>query len=271
MKFKILLFILLALPVQAAFELSGSNAFSNALGRSGVTNQNSFAAFLLNPALSAAVSGPGIGISYLKPYNLAGLSAANLIATVPFQNFGLSGTVYTFGNLEYQEIRVSTNISHRFLQNRLFLGLNLHWHQINFAHYGSTGATIGLDLGAFVRISRFVSTGFSLLNVNQPAVNGHREEMPVVTTWGIAVQPGDQIVAYLTVEKDRWYPVNISLGVEAPITRYLLLQSGFQTNPTLPSLGFQFRKGWFALFYAFQYHFQLGPTHAWGLMVTRGK
>ncbi len=271
MKHHFLIVILLALPLQAAFELSGSNAFSNAMGRSGVTNQRLFAAFLLNPALSAGGSATNIGLSYSKPFNLVELSAANLILSTSFRNVGLGGAVYSFGNRQYQEVRISANVSHRLLQDRLLLGVNIHWYQLNFAHYGSTRAALGLDLGAYVRISRYVSTGFSLLNINQPALSGYREDLPVVTTWGIALQPGGGITAYLTVEKDRWYPVNLSFGVEAPVTRYLVFQSGYQTNPTLPSLGLRLRWNWISVFYAFQYHFQLGPTHAWGLAVSKKK
>ena len=271
MKLKLFFLILAVLPLQAAFELAGSNAFSNAAGRSGVANPHQFGAFLMNPALTAWAKATRLGIGYAKPFGIPELNLANLLTNATLGKFGVGGAVHSFGNQQYREMMVSANLSRTFLQNKISLGVNFHWYRITIAHYGSPAQAFGLDLGAFIHLSQSVSTGFSLLNVNQPRLNGREEELPVVTTWGLAIRPADLVAVYLTLEKDRWYPVNLSLGVEASVTRFLVLQTGYQTNPTLPSLGLQFRHRWFAFYYALQYHFQLGATHSWGLVVSRNK
>ena len=257
-----------SLYAYAAFETFDSNAFLCGLGGSMVTGNNYFSAFLLNPATSATSQNFSLGFSYSRPFGLDDLNHANLIMNLPIKKFGTGIAFSNFGNNLYQENRLSFNLSRTFLQNKLFIGINLHWYKIRIERYPDL-ATLGTDIGFQWEISPVIYTGFSIKNFNHPNLNGHKEEIPIQTLWGISVKPEDQFTFHLALQKDRWFPINFLMGIEFEANRFLSIQSGFNSYPTIPSIGIQLHKSVILVTYSFQYHIELGGTHYWGISFNK--
>jgi hypothetical protein len=248
----------------AAFELTGQNAFLNGISNSSVVAGQLFSAFLLNPATSASDRQPGLGLTYFKPYNIADLNHATLVLTFPFHNWGSGLSFYTFGNSIYTENRITLNLSRSFYNNRLSVGFNSHWYNLRVDQYSSPNA-ISADVGFQYRINSNLIAGFVLRNFSQPKLNNYAEEIPIVTAWGLSYKIDENIDTYLALQKENWFPLNVAFGLDFKAGSVVSFQSGFCTSPAAPALGLRINYSILNIHYAFQYHFELGSTHFWGI------
>ncbi len=252
----------------AAFEYFGNNAFLNGTAHSAVVSKKIFSAYLLNPSISSSLGSDNIGITYFKPYGLSGIDFGGVISNFHLFGMGTGFSISTFGNELYRENQATINLSKQFIQKRLAIGINVHWYSIDILNYGQL-KTWGLDIGAQYVISPSVISGFSVHNVNQPALNNRQEEIPLITRWGISVNVASPFDVYFAVQKDSWYPLNVLFGIDYQANSFLAVQSGFNTSPAVPCLGIHLKRGWIKLNYVFQYHFDLGVTHFWGISWNR--
>jgi hypothetical protein len=265
---KLVVIFIFAIELQAAFESANSNSFLGSASNSLLVTRHFYAAYIINPAVSAAVPNSNIGIYYHRPYNLAELNMAGIISNFHLGRFGAGVAISSFGNDLYKENQLIVNLSNGFLGNKFFLGLNLRWNSLYVKKYESDDV-IGLDLGLQYLVSQSIMTGFAILNFNRPQMHGKREEMPLVTSWGLAWEIDENFTSYLSLHKDSWFPVSLRFGFIFKPNSYLLLKSGFNSYPSVPSIGIQLTGGWISINYAFQYHFDLGSTHFWGLSVRK--
>ncbi len=265
----VLLTVLIASELIAAFESSSFNAFTAGTSNSGVATDHLFSAYLLNPAISAGIADSHLGLTYFRPYGLEGVEQAELILNTLAGSNGLGLALSTFGNRIYRENRLTLNLSRRILNGSLALGLNAHYYNVAVEGYGSAH-TVGFDAGMQYSLSSAVFMGFSVRNINQPALNGYSEELPLVTTVGMMVKFAERLRGFVSLQKDAWFPFNVLFGIDYQASDFLSVQSGFMTEPSVPSLGLSVQKGWIALNYVFRHHFDLGSTHLWGISLTKG-
>ncbi len=259
-----------AVNLFAAFEYSNSNAFVNGTAGSSIASSQFFSGFLLNPAVSADLEAINVGLTYSRPYGISELVQAGIIANYLHAPYGIGVSFSSFGNNVFRESRLSFNLSRLFLDDKVSIGTNLHWYSIHAENYEIVNS-LGVDVGVFYKISPSVNTGFSVQNINQPKIRNHAEELPLVTSWGFSFMPDEHISTYVAVQKDAWHPLAIHCGVNVRANSYFSLQSGFSSYPSVPALGVHFKQNWFNLAYVFQYHFELGATHLWGISLTRHK
>ena len=260
--------LLLFINLYAAFELSGSNGFLNGLSGSSIATDQFYSAYLLNPSVSSVVKGAHFGLTYFRPYGFSELHFGRLISSLSGKGLGMGLSFSTFGNSLYHENDFAMNVSKFFSQTRFSIGLNVHWYSISIENYNSIN-TFGIDIGGQFYISRTIITGFSIHNINQPSINGYSEEIPLVTRWGMAFRATNSVTTYFTIQKDSWYPINLIFGVNFKPDSVLSVQSGFNTYPSMPTLGINLNYKWSEINYTFQYHFDLGITHLWGISFKR--
>jgi len=258
----IMFLIIGALPLSAAFEYSGSDVVLLGVSASMIATNQSYSAYLLNPATSAAVRQYHLGLLYFQPFGLADIGYASLITHFPVHRFGSGFTISTFGNEVYRENQLVLNIARAFFKERFFTGINMRWNNLNVQNYLSLNS-LGIDVGIQYVLHPNILVGFSLLNVNQPA--GKPEEVPLVTNWGMSFRLGERFDTYVAIQKDSWYPASIRIGFETRLSSFVTLHNGFNTYPATPSLGLSLNRNKIAIHYAFQYHFDLGGTHFWGM------
>ena len=260
--------MLSALPVMAAFEFSMYDANLSALSGSVAASDQIYSAYLLNPAVTAALDHHHLGIQYCKPYGISELNSGSLISNIitPFINAGLA--VSTLGNDLYHENQVVANFSRHLIKHRFFIGANLRWYSIQVKNYENLNV-LGVDAGIQYKIHPDLLMGFSLLNLNQPSLNQNQEELPVVASLGMQINLTEQFTSYLSLQKDAWYAPSVRLGCSFWVNSFLIIQSGINSYPAIPSFGFQLNRSWIAVDYSMKYHFDLGITHFWGISFSK--
>lgn len=262
----VIFFMLSAVPLFAAFEYSGSDVMLRGVSASMVATNQSYSAYLLNPATSAAVSQHHLGLLYFQPYGLPDVNYASLIAHFRIHRFGTGFTISTFGNEIYRENQLVFNIARSFIKEHFFVGMNMRWNNLNIQNYLYMNS-LSVDAGIQYVLHPNILMGFSLLNLIQPAANPG--EIPLKTNWGMSVRLGEKFDSYVAIQKDSWYPASIRLGFEIRLNSSVTLHNGFNTYPAVPSLGLTLNRNMIAIHYAFQYHFDLGGTHFWGLSIRQ--
>jgi hypothetical protein len=231
-----------------------------------VATSRVYSAYLLNPATAAAVDQHHLGLLYFQPFGLPEIGFASLISHFRSNDYGAGVTISTFGNEIYRENQLIFNLARSFLEEQLYLGLNIRWNHLNVKNYLSLNG-LSIDTGILYMLHSKILMGFSLLNLNQPA--GKPEEIPLTTNWGMSFELGEKFDAYIAVQKDSWYPASMRVGFEARLSSLFTLQNGFNTYPAVPSLGLTLNRNKIAIHYAFQYHFDLGGTHFWGISLRQ--
>ena len=254
--------IFMVTPLMSAFEYSGSDVILQGSAESVVASDHLYSAYLINPATSAAVGNYQLGILFFQPFGLSGIHYGSLIGHFKAGSFGSGLTVSSFGNELYQENQLVGNVARTFFNARLSIGLNLRWNYLNAHNYFSSHQ-LGIDAGIQYLLQSGILMGFSIQNLNQPSQK--QEENPLITHWGLAIQMGENFHTYFSIEKDSWFPASIRIGFEARVNRMLTLHSGMSSYPAVPSMGLTLSRNVVAIHYAFQYHFDLGGTHFWGI------
>jgi hypothetical protein len=253
-------------PLFAAFEYSGSDVMLYGVSTSMVATNQSYSAYLLNPATSAAVNQHHLGLLYFQPYGLSEVNYASLIAHGRAGRFGIGFTISSFGNEIYRENQLVFNIARNFFEKRFFTGINLRWNNLNIQNYLSQNS-LSMDIGIQYVLHSHVLMGFSIINLNQPA--NKQEEIPLKTNWGMSFKLGEKFDTYLAIQKDSWFPMSVKVGFEIQLNSLITLHNGFNTYPAVPSMGLTLNRNLIAIHYAFQYHFDLGGTHFWGLSLRQ--
>ncbi len=264
----ILLIVLVTCSLRAAFEYCAADPSMHGTAGSMVAQEGSYAGYLLNPALSAASPDMAAGMVYFRPYGIPELTCGAVITRFATKSMGSGLALSSFGNELYRENQLTANLSGNFLEDRLLLGLNLRWYSLHVQNYDDMN-TLGVDAGLQYRLHPRILMGFSVLNLNRPALNGLEQEIPLITSWGMAIRLHDRFISYLSLQKDFRYPPSLRFGVSMQFNPYLQLHTGVNTYPSVPSLGLSFIRKWIAVQYAFQYHFDLGGTHFWGLSFSK--
>jgi hypothetical protein len=270
MKNLLLILLLYSLKLFGAFESFSQDPFTGGLSNSVIVSENFYSTFLLNPAATAQMNSINLGLMYFKPYSISELNNAIIISNFNIKNFGAGLSISTFGNSIYQENQLTLNLSRPLFIDRFCLGLNLSFYNIRIENYPNL-STYGLDLGIIYIANDFFQTGFAIKNINQPNLSEHTEEIPLITKWGAAFKLEERINAYISIEKDSWFAPCLSFGFEFKTGEFLSIQSGYMTYPSMPSIGFILSKNWINFHYGFQYHFELGGTHLWGITFSRKK
>ncbi len=265
----LLVLLIFAMQGMAAFEISGMNVFNSGNPARSWAGTNSNSGFINNPA--GITNGRfWSGISYFKPYNLNSLYQASLVVRMPgWKNLNGGVALNSFGNPLYRETMMCLNVSRSFFRNTFYFGVNLRNYFLTIQNYGGFYSW-GIDVGAgyFLYDPLFIS--FSVINLNQPVLNGYRHQIPTLASLGIAFRPGDRVEFTAAVQKEEAFPVNVLVGFSFWIDRNFMVQSGFQSYPGTPSVGLILGKGNVRFHYALQYHFQLGETHFWGISFGGG-
>jgi hypothetical protein len=264
----IFLILICSLKVYGAFEIFSQDPFTGSLSNSVVASDKHFSAFLLNPAVTASLKEMNIGLIYFKPYTIGELNAASITSNFKIKNSGAGLSISSFGNSLYQESQLTLNLSQAFFEQRFCLGLNINLYNIKVQDYPNLN-TYGIDLGILYIANESFRSGFSIENINQPSIKTHTEELPLIARWGIGLRLDEKIQTYVAVEKDSWFAPNLSFGMDYQAGSFLSIQTGYKTYPSVPSIGFILKKNWIYIQYGFQYHFELGGTHLWGITFSR--
>ncbi len=251
--------------LQAAFDYPDRSASQAATGTAGVAGSEISGSFIINPALTWNASHSlSIGFSYSQLFNMAELAYGNAFATVRSGKYGIGVAIESFGSKIYREETLTLSGSLQWLDGKLIVGLSWKFYYLIVQNYENL-STMGLNLGVRYRITNQLAIGSTVENLNQPRINGRREELPQRMRLGLEYQPAKELYFYADLEKDAYFDPILAVGISYRLSPYLFLRSGYNSSGPLPSLGLGLQIKGVQFEYATQYHFDLGATHIMGI------
>ncbi len=218
----------------------------------------------LNPASSASLSSFRATLFYVpSPFQLSQLSHYGLIVAQPLTVGTISLGVHTLGFPLYRESNGSVTFA-RVITDDFFAGITLHAFHLAIQGYGST-TKFGTDIGGIFNLSKELSVGISLGNVNGADI-GDGEEIPRTVTFGAVFRPVGSAVIVFDLIKDIRFPETYRVGLEFLPLDVLSLHAGIQGEPSRLFGGIGVTISPFTVHYGIGTHADLGSTHSIGVM-----
>jgi comEA protein len=141
---------------------------------------------------------------------------------------------------------------------------------LSIKDYGSDNA-IGLNAGILWRAMRGIQLGLYMNNINSPTISKENESLPRIISGGISFVPVRGLTLAGDLYKDFDHDLQIRVGQELRIIKYLAIRGGVQTKPSRFTAGAGFYVMNLALDYAFFSHSTLGASHNVSLTIRFGE
>jgi len=247
-----------------AFDFPAGSTRNAAVANSHISSTRSIEAFLINPALSVNNDQIFGKLCYYRLFNLKELTHSTGIIAFRIAKFNWGIAVHSLGDQIYRENKITMNFSKLVYHHKLSIGLSLNYYLLNVINYDNMN-TMGIDLGIRYQISSNFWMGMAIANLNQPKLNGYSEEIPQTIHLGLQYEVLNPLLFHFSVQKDAWFTPSLSLAVEYNISNYLEISTGFNSDANMPTGGIVINIAQLKFDYAIQYHFDLGPTHFFGI------
>jgi hypothetical protein len=238
-----------------------------ALSHADIAQSNDVFAIFSNPGGLVQIDSIELGIYYSPaPFGMEELQTAYLGCTVPF-SFGCAGLGimhYGFPLYNVSEIHLAFGGKYGL---KIDYGLALNLHQVKIENYGSDIA-LQADAGLICALSQDFSWGVALRNATQSTIGRNHEVLPSVYTTGVAWNPIQKGYIFLSLEKETGYSPSIHVGYSFTPIKYLILLSGYSTNPAIISAGISLKYKNTEFDYAVTHHNDLGYSHQISLILS---
>jgi hypothetical protein len=262
------LFLFSSHTVIAGFERSVGGARARALGSAYAALSNDAWAPTCNAGGLAQLHSCEASFFFSpQPFAVTELSSAEAAVAVPtpYGVIGFSGRRYGYDL--YRE--VSGMFSYANTLSGIGIGLSIGYQSVSIARYGSAG-TLGIDAGLLAPITDSFRWGFSVQNLNAPAVGASAEKLPQTFTGGIAYLPLPSVALAIDYRKETGSEPSPRFGIECRPVDALALRCGCSGEPSEFSGGFGIRWSLFRLDYAFTSHQDLGWIHEASISMSWG-
>lgn len=255
--FSFLFFNLLFFSVFAGKETNSTGARSSALGGTSSLISDFWSAEN-NPAGLGFVENWAGGISYENHFLLNEMSYKSFVFAYPTKKgaFGLS--VGQFGYSLYQENKIGLSYGQK-LSDVFSMGVQLNFLNTSIAgNYGSSSglsANIGLmaDLSDEVRVSAVV------VNPSRTKLSEFNDErLPTLLKLGVSYEFSKKIQLLSEIEKDIDYKANAKFGLEYLAAENFFVRIGYNSEPSVSSFGFGYRKKDFVVDLSSSFHSTIG-------------
>ncbi|MBN1897326.1 MAG: helix-hairpin-helix domain-containing protein [Spirochaetes bacterium] len=270
----LILFICLTQIHSGAFEEREPGARIASMGGSGVAFTEDIYAPLINPAGLISVSDLSALFSYYSLYpsleEMDSIRYFNISVGESIPGLFSMALSYNYFGYEYYKESVFT-VSPAFeLYYQIGLGFNLKFYNLSIQDMGDA-SSIGIDMGVLAKISRELSIGGFMYNINSPTIGSQNEEISQYGTLGIEFVPTSGLSLNFDIQKVVDRKLNLRAGQEFRLLRYVFVRSGIQTNPTKYALGLGLSFQHMTFDYALSIHNTLGNQHIISLKFSLGK
>jgi hypothetical protein len=257
---------LLEVPLVAGFERTAQPVSLTGTAESAIFAPES-ESVLLNPSAAASQNSFHLALFYSpSPFDLPQLANYGMTAVCPWSPVDLAVSTASAGFSLYRELTTTVTIAKSF--DGIFLaGVNVNIDHLAIARYGSS-STIGIDVAASMQVTDDVRWGFSLLNVNRPAIGGADGQLPEVYITGVTCRPTPFADISFSVIKDVLFPASVRTGVDFSPVGILRLRIGISTEPSRYFAGFGVQVSPVTIDYAVATHEELGLTHSVGVSIA---
>lgn len=221
------------LPAQNAL-LKAISPRSNGLGKTSLNFTDLHSLFGNQAGLAEVETFGALGVVEQR-YLLADLNQAAFGAALPTFSgvFGL--TLRNFGTADYRETGAGLAYARK-LSERLRIGGQLHWAQLNISEYGSR-SLFNLDIGIQAELLPKLWAAAQVRNaIRQQVLDG--EYTPTVFSAGLAYAIGEKVMLFTELYKDIDFPADMRVGIEYNPSKTIYLRAGMNTAPGGWSFGF---------------------------------
>lgn len=247
-------------PAAAQFEHHVIGARPASFGGSGVLLYSDPWGAFVNPALYATISNVSASAAYIPGrFGLSELQSSAATIIYPLSIGTAAASVHRFGFELYSEATVSVSGA-RAVTDRLTVGGTLNWYHLSIERYGSA-ATAGITAGIGAVITKNLSTGFVVSNINRPSIGQNDNSLPQVIRAGVLYRPFPPVTITAEIEKDILFEPEFRFGVEYLLSELFYVRAGMNDRPARAAGGFSLRHRSIQFDYALQWHLELGQTH----------
>lgn len=258
MRFVFLFFALCILQVdaQSISKLLGARAAG--LGYATSTLSDEWSVFN-NVAGLSKINSTIAGASYdLRPSLVGGNSFGSMFcSSLPFGTVGLGA--FRFGDDVYNEQLASLSFANKI--GNTSLGIRASYIQYRAENFG-THWIIGLDFGGITQITKQLSVGAWIQNINRPKLNyNNQERAPIKLFASLGFRPSEKFMMATEIEKDLQFPAIWKTGMEYTIHKKFFVRAGINLNPNALFTGVGFHTWRIKIDYSLQSFTAFNKTH----------
>jgi hypothetical protein len=269
-RLSMLLFVISAAPLEAAFERSPIEPFSRgrraeSFGRLGAPYST-----LGNPAFSPDLTIPWVmGGLTPSPFGLPELSSGFVAAVIPTAIGPVTGDLSATGFSLYREGTARIGVA-AMMAPELAACVRFSLSYLSIAGYGAAAAP-GIDVGCAWRPLTFLSFGWMVERVNSPPLSRFGDRLPAVMMFEASANPFSRSEIWIAAREEPDFPAEVRFGCSLQIHQSLLLRLSTCNNPSEISCGADLLFDPVVFVYAVSFHPVLGATHSIGLAFRVGK
>lgn len=253
------LLLLLLTCISDAYAQSVSTqvgARANGVGYASATLFDTWGTFS-NPSSQAKLESTAFGFTYDYHPMPSGANRTAAVVSVPVSVGVVTGGAYRFGDDLYNEHLISGGFANKF-------GLAALGAQLNDVQYSATGfgtkGVISVNLGGIAELTKHLSIGAYIINLNQPEI-ASKERLPTKLVTGLGFKPMDKVFIGAEIEKDLDFTPTWKMGLEYTFHKKFIARTGYNLRPNTSFFGLGFKTNKFIIDYALQHNVQLGLSH----------
>jgi hypothetical protein len=254
------IFLSTSLTISTAQSVSTlMGARSGALGYASETLSDEWS-ILNNVGGLAQVRKPSIAFACEVNPALEGANRIALALSTPVSKGTVGLGIFRFGDNIYNEQVIAAGYSNRI--GITSLGAKVTYTQYQAEGFG-TSAALSLSFGGITNLTRYLSIGAFITNVNQPIISKiNKEKLPTLLDAGISLKASETFLFVAGIQKDldNSNPV-LKFGIEHIAHPKLIFRTGFNLHPDAAFFGFGFKQRKIKIDYAIQYREELNLGH----------
>lgn len=271
--FALIISVFMSTSLSAIFDDYEPSPRARALSGTFYSTSDDANAVFYNPA-GLCFSSNGMLISYTRPFgnSFQELTAAAFSLKLPRKfgtiAFGLQSMDVNYLDVNLESERIYA-FAHSFnllkdIHSELNFGYTLNLYHLQIQGFGEQ-PSFGINLGALAVLHTRTKIGFTVYNINNPAVgkeNGH--ELPQRLALGLSYLPYTDVVTSIELKKAIDGDTEIHAGAEVTVLEMLKFRLGARNQPNSFSAGAGFDLLNILVDYAVNTH-TIGLTHHFGI------
>lgn len=214
-------------------------ARSNSLANAVVADVDAWSYFH-NPGALGYMTNASIGATYENRYLLKELQHQAIVYAQPLKAGVLSVGVQSFGFKVYRANRFGVGYALK-LHEKLSMGVQLNYQDVWVQNYDYVG-TVTAEFGLLSKITKRLSLGFSVMNINRARVRKSPDErFGTFFRLGLKYEISNLVGITAEVEKEVRSKIRPKIGVDYQMIKDFYLRVGASFNPAEIAFGLGYR------------------------------
>lgn len=250
-------FFFSSISAQSVSTLIGAR--SSGMGYTSTCLQDEWSLFNNVGGLSG-IKSPLVAAAYDAKPQLQAANRAAVVGNMPTKVGVAALGIFRFGDDLYSEQKISVGFGNKF--GLASLGASVNYIQYSATGFGTKGV-VTLNFGGIAELTKQISIGAHIQNINQPKLTENGEEqVPTLLAAGVGFTPSDKVFFTGEIQKDLDHEATFKTGLEYKPAKKFAARTGFNLKPNALFLGIGFINTRLLIDYAYQYvPASLGSSH----------